>query len=165
MREFLPQLIATGILLVSYPPMRLILSKITKKYAAVTGRLPRVNHILRIIFTFLNIAVVIVLFFIWGVDPQNLFVAFSSLFAIIGVAFFAQWSLLSNVTAGIIIFFSSPFKIGDTITIIDKDAPIEAVIEDILTFHTHLKTKNGELIVYPNSLFLQRAVAVVDASE
>ena len=43
-----------------------------------------------------------------------------------GVAMFAQWSILSNITSGIILFFSFPFKIGDLILIHDKDFPIEA---------------------------------------
>lgn len=165
MREFLPQIIATGVLFLIYTPVRLLISKITKRYAIISGRLARVNHMLKIIFTLLNLGVVTILIFIWGVDPKNIFVAFSSMFAIIGVAFFAQWSLLSNVTAGVIIFFSSPFKIGDTIAVVDKDTPIEGEIEDIQTFHTHFRTKDGQLIIYPNNLFLQKAVAVVNAEK
>jgi len=89
----------------------------------------------------------------------------SSIFAVIGVALFAQWSILSNITAGIIIYFSAPFKIGDYIRILDKDMPIEARVEDIFTFYTHLRTRDGGVHIFPNSLLLQKAVSVIEEDE
>jgi small-conductance mechanosensitive channel len=86
---------------------------------------------------------------------------FSSVFAVIGVAMFATWSILSNVTAGIILFFSFPFKIGDRIRILDSDFPEEADILDIKAFHLYLKKDNGELVTYPNNLLLQKGVALI----
>ena len=77
------------------------------------------------------------------------------------MAMFAQWSILSNITSGIILFFSFPYKIGDYIFIHDKDFPIEAEIEDIGAFHVYLKTKEGEIIVYPNNLMLQIGITIL----
>ncbi|MCB9034507.1 MAG: hypothetical protein H6553_11770 [Chitinophagales bacterium] len=34
--------------------------------------------------------------------------------------FFAQWSVLSNITSGIIMYFNHPLGIGDNILIEDK---------------------------------------------
>jgi small-conductance mechanosensitive channel len=99
---------------------------------------------------------------IWGVNFKELGFIFSSVFAVIGVALFAQWSILSNITSGVILFFSFPFKIGDRIRIQDKDFPSEAVIEDIRAFHIHLRTDEGELITYPNNLLLQKGIVVVN---
>lgn len=59
-------------------------------------------------------------------------------------------------------FFSFPYKIGDTIKIHDKDLPVEAMIEDIKAFHLHLRTQEGELITYPNNLILQKAVSLIE---
>src|SRR5690606_14514612 len=101
------------------------------------------------------------IFVIWGVEPRNLFTTLSAVVTVIGVALFAQWSILSNITSGIILLFSFPFKIGDVIRIHDKDFPIEAQIEDIRSFHTLLKTADGEIISYPNNLLLQKGVTVV----
>jgi small-conductance mechanosensitive channel len=88
----------------------------------------------------------------------------SSAFAVIGVALFASWSILSNITAGVILFFSFPFKIGDHIRIFDKE--LEGVnefwIEDIKAYHVHLRTPSGELVTYPNNLFLQKAVTLLE---
>ena len=99
--------------------------------------------------------------FIWGVNFQEIGILFSSVFAIIGVAMFASWSILSNVTAGIILFFSFPFKIGDRIRILDGDMSDEADILDIKAFHLYLRKDNGELVTYPNNLLLQKGVALI----
>jgi small-conductance mechanosensitive channel len=99
--------------------------------------------------------------FILGVDFGDISVLFSSVFAVIGVALFAIWSILSNVTSGVIMFFSFPYKVGDKIKIHDKDYPIEAIIEDIRAFQLILREDNGDLVTYPNNLILQKAVTLI----
>nr|WP_317130890.1 mechanosensitive ion channel domain-containing protein [Paucihalobacter ruber] len=99
--------------------------------------------------------------FVFGIDTSDIAVVFSSVFAVIGVALFAIWSILSNVTSGVIMFFSFPYKVGDKISIHDKDFPIEAIIEDIRAFQLHLRLDNGDLVTYPNNLMLQKAVTLV----
>ena len=89
----------------------------------------------------------------------------SSIFAVIGIAFFAQWSILSNVTSGIIMFFTFPYKIGDYVIIHDKDFPCEGFIEDIKTFHIILYTSGDSTITYPNSMMLQKGVSIVKNRE
>lgn len=144
-----------------------ILQFIMKKAAHQVGHRSEI-HITRtrLMFKYINILVTIIAIFLlsltWGYNAQEIALIFSSLFAIIGVAMFAIWSILSNITAGIILFFSFPYKIGSRIKIHDKDLPIEAVIEDIKAFHLHLRTLEGELITYPNNLILQKAVSLVE---
>ena len=89
-------------------------------------------------------------------------VLFSSIFAVIGIGLFAIWSILSNVTSGIIMFFSFPYKVGDKIKIHDKDFPIEAIIEDIRAFQLHLRLDDGNLVTYPNNLILQKPVSLIE---
>lgn len=144
-----------------------ILQFIMKKAAHRVGHRSEI-HITRtrLMFKYINILVTIIAIFLlsltWGYNAQEIALIFSSLFAIIGVAMFAIWSILSNITAGIILFFSFPYKIGSRIKIHDKDMPIEAVIEDIKAFHLHLRTLEGELITYPNNLILQKAVSLIE---
>jgi small-conductance mechanosensitive channel len=69
--------------------------------------------------------------------------------------------LLSNITSGVIIFFTAPFHIGDIIKIHDKDFPFEAIIIDIKGFHIYLETQNGESVVIPNSVFFTKSVSVL----
>lgn len=96
-----------------------------------------------------------------GSKKDQILLFISSIFAVVGVASFAQWSILSNITAGIIIFFSYPFKIGDKIKIHDKEYPVEGEIEDIKAFYVILKTNDGEMITYPNNLLMQKGISVI----
>lgn len=129
----------------------------------------RTNLIIKYISIALTIIGVAALMLIWNDYFKDLGVLLSSIFAVIGVALFAQWSILSNITAGVIIFFSYPFKIGNTIRIMDKEindtenlAKDAFIIEDIRAFHLHLRKKsNGEMLTYPNSLVMQKGIAVV----
>ena len=88
-------------------------------------------------------------------------IALSSITTVVGVAMFAQWSILSNITSGIILFFFFPFRIGDVIQVHDKDFPIQAEIEDIKAFHIYLKTTDGQRITYPNNLLLQKGISII----
>ena len=99
--------------------------------------------------------------FILGANTQDITLLFSSVFAVIGIALFAVWSILSNVTSGVIMFFSFPYKVGDKIKIHDKDYPVEAIIEDIRAFQIILREDNGDLVTYPNNLILQKAVTLL----
>jgi len=144
-----------------------IIQFVLKKAANKVGKRSEINITrTRLMFKYINILLVLIaaflLAFAWGVGLTDLSLIFSSVFAVIGVALFAIWSILSNITSGIIMFFSFPYKIGDTIKIHDKDMPIEAEIEDIKAFHLHLRTREGELITYPNNLILQKAVSLIE---
>ena len=119
----------------------------------------------RLIFKYINVLVFFIAVFglllIWGVKIRELALVFSSVFAVLGLALFAIWSVLSNITSGIIMFFSFPYKLGDKIKIHDKDFPIEGIIEDIKAFQLHLRTDEDELVTYPNNLILQKPVTLL----
>lgn len=85
----------------------------------------------------------------------------SSIFAVLGVALFAQWSILSNLTASVLIFFVFPYRIGDRVKVSDKDDDVSGVIIDITMFHVFLRHENGNIITYPNNLMLQKGVTKV----
>lgn len=95
---------------------------------------------------------------VWGVNQSELFMFMASVLTVIGIALFAQWSHLSNLTSGIIIFFNHSVKLDDTISIIDKDYDVEGRISDIGLFFVKLKTKEGEEISLPNNIFLQKMI-------
>lgn len=162
MKEYLPQIIASAIVIVLLPISRYISFNIIRKSGSII-QMPenRILQVRQVVSILLNILFLFTIAIIWGVQPDNILLGLSSVFAVIGVALFAQWSLLSNITAGIIMFFSAPFRVGDRIHLLDKDIPIIAVIENIQTFYTHIRTDEGELIVIPNSLFLQKIVSVI----
>ena len=93
-----------------------------------------------------------------GIDYGQFVVFLSSAFAVLGIALFAQWSILSNITAGILIFFNFPYRVGDTVRIANKDFDLTGMIEEITTFHVLIRHTDGDLITYPNSLILQTPI-------
>lgn len=159
---FYIEIIATAITLILFLSVRFFVAKIVRRFAKVSDSIEhRANLVIKYINVLVNILTAIVLFTIWGIRTTHIILFASSLSAIIGVAMFAQWSILSNITAGIILFFNFPFKIGDVILIHDKDFPIEGEIMDITAFHALLKTKSGERVTYPNNLLIQKGITIV----
>lgn len=158
------RIIATGLVLLLNPSLRFM----AKRFISHTGFLTskselRIGQITKIVCMFINLTCILALAIIWGVEPKNVMIVFSSLFTVIGVALFAQWSILSNITAGIVIFFSMPFRIGDEIEILDKDHPIKATVENVMTFTIHLRTEEGNLVVMSNTLFFQKVLSIKDS--
>lgn len=164
--EYYPQIISTIILTGLYFLAKFITKVIINRVSEVSENANRRKRLINRYFdTLTTMICLLILFAIWGVKTENIYVVLSSTFAIIGVAMFAQWSILSNITAGVILFFSFPFKIGDAIRIQDKDFPVEAEIEDIKTFHTLLITREGERISYPNNLLLQKGIVIINRQD
>ncbi len=156
------QIIATLVTLVVFAVFRLTINSIVAKFAKKSNfSEARSNLVKRYIDYLIWLLALIILISIWGIKREQLLLFLSSVLTVIGVAFFAQWSILSNITAGIIVFFSFPFRIGDRIKIMDKDYPIEAEITDIKSFYTLLKTTEGEEILLPNNLLLQKGIVII----
>ncbi|MDR2910091.1 MAG: mechanosensitive ion channel family protein [Bacteroidales bacterium] len=161
LKVYVPQIVITILSLMLLSFSKYVIRKLIKKSAPLLQKPDKqMGSVKRLVYILLNVAFIFVVAIVWGVSPQNLLVGLSSVFAIVGVALFAQWSLLSNITAGIVMFFSAPFRIGDHVHILDKDISIVATIEDFKTFYTHIRTEDEELIVLPNNLFLQKTVAI-----
>jgi len=150
----------------------LIIKFITAKAIKKVGRTNNFNAArTRLVNKYVSFGLVTVavslMVLIWGVNLREIGLIFSSLFAFLGVALFAIWSILSNVTAGVILFLNFPFKIGDRIKILDKEIEHDGsyLIEDIKAYHLYLRNDNGELMTYPNNLVLQKAVVLVNVSD
>lgn len=131
------------------------LKKIQLKFGFQQVRIVVTNKIISIL---IYVSTIVIVAFTWGVDEEQLLIYVSSFLTILGIAFFAQWSILSNITAGIILFINYPVKIGDTITILEKDNNITGEIRDIGAFFITLRTPNKELITMPNSVILQKNI-------
>lgn len=132
--------------------------KAQKKYHL---QVARNRFIAKIIDIGLYTAGTFVVLAIWGVDQADLLVFFSSFVAVLGIALFAQWSMLSNVTASILLFVNHPAKIGDHIQLLDKDFPYVGEIRDIGLFFITIRTEEGEVLTIPNGLIFQKMVKII----
>ncbi|WP_211165440.1 mechanosensitive ion channel domain-containing protein [Flavobacterium silvaticum] len=156
------ELISTLVMIVIIITLRMLAKEAIQRFSRDSDVLEhRSNLVLRHVSALLVFICLVALVIIWGVETKSIIGTLSAVITVIGVAFFAQWSILSNITSGVLLLFNFPFRIGDIIRIHDKDFPIEAEIEDIRTFHVLLRTQQGEIITYPNNLLLQKGVTIV----
>lgn len=153
------QVLLSVLAVISYFVIMAIISPVIARYGVrqrfIEQRIIYIKKFfILLLFSVLCVAVAI----IWGFDIRGVLIFTSSFFAVVGVALFASWSLLSNITSGIIIFFSFPYRIGNKITIIDGDHSITGEIIDMTLFHIQLKDKEGGEVYYPNNLIIQKPV-------
>ena len=116
----------------------------------------RIVH--RIINLFLFIFVTVSLISIWNIDQKDLIVFLTSVVTVLGIAFFAQWSILSNITSSLILFFNHPLKIGQNIRVLDKEYDLEGKLIDISFFFMYIRNEEGYLITIPTSVALQKTM-------
>lgn len=107
-----------------------------------------------------GLLVIAVLAFIWGIDIEGVWLLATSVLTITGVALFAQWSILSNVTAYFLLLTQQDFKRGNFVRILEMDNFIEGTIADIGPFQTRLITDDRAVLLIPNNALLARAVFV-----
>ncbi|MEX6500872.1 mechanosensitive ion channel domain-containing protein [Pseudomonas zhanjiangensis] len=99
-----------------------------------------------------------------GVSAQILWTALTGFVAVAAVAFFAIWSVLSNLFCALLIFALRPFRLGDHLELIDgaEKTGIKGRVLSINLFYTTLQDlaegSNGAQLQVPNSLFFQKAV-------
>lgn len=100
-----------------------------------------------------------------GVSGAVLWSAFTGFAAVGAVAFFAVWSVLSNLFCAILIFTTSPFRVGDLIEVLEGgDKPgVKGRVLDINLVYTTLLEEGQEqesktILQLPNSMFFQRIV-------
>lgn len=108
-------------------------------------------------FSMITVSVLIISF-VLGLEYHQIYIFLSSVLAVIGVALFAQWSILSHLTAGVIIFFAFPYRVGDRVKVVDADEDITGEIMEIASFHVLIRRDDGADITYPNSALLQKPV-------
>ena len=95
-----------------------------------------------------------------GLGFNDLGVFFGSIIAVLGVSLFAQWSILSNATASVIVFFFFPYRVGDYVKILDGDNSIEGNIKEIALFHVIMADAQGDIVTFPNSMVFQKAIVI-----
>lgn len=161
MKDYEIQLIETLVVLVGLAIIQFVIKhSINKALKKFNFSLQRRRIIVKIMNLFLILGAIIAITAIWGIEKEKLLLFISSVLTILGIAFFAQWSMLANVTAGLILYFNHPLKLGDHIRVLEKDFIIEGKIDDISFFFLHIKTEDGDQITIPNSIVLQKNISI-----
>ncbi|WP_209421448.1 mechanosensitive ion channel family protein [Melaminivora jejuensis] len=99
-----------------------------------------------------------------GVSASVLWSAFTGFATVGAVAFFAAWSVLSNLFCAFLIVSAGPFRLGDHIELLesaDKPGALGRVV-DINLLYTTLEDATapepGTLLQIPNALIFQRVL-------
>ena len=101
-----------------------------------------------------------------GVSGMVLWTAFTGFAAVGAVAFFAAWSVLSNIFCAVLIFSTRLFRLQDHIEVLENgEKPgLKGRVVDINLIYTTLQEVDadardgGSVLQVPNSLFFQRSV-------
>lgn len=99
-----------------------------------------------------------------GVSGNVLWTAFTGFAAVGAVAFFAAWSVLSNIFCTLLIFVTRPFRLNDVVELLEngeKPGLKGRVVDVNLIYTTLIETgdrQSGTVVQIPNSLFFQRSL-------
>ena len=118
----------------------------------------RTTLVNKLITKLLFLGLVIAQAITWGVHISGFVVFATSFFAMVAIGFFAVWSVLSNITSSVLIFFLFPYRIGDKIHVIGDD--ISGRIMDITLFHLIVESEDKNVVTIPNNVVIQRSVRI-----
>jgi small-conductance mechanosensitive channel len=100
-----------------------------------------------------------------GVSATVLWTALTGFVAVAAIAFFAAWSVLSNIFCTLLIVTSRPFRINDQIELLEngEKAGLRGQVVDVNLIYTTLREVGADgrtesVLQIPNSLFFQRIV-------
>ncbi len=106
----------------------------------------------------------LVILHIFGTSAAVLWTAFTGFAAVGAVAFFAAWSVLSNIFCTLLIFTTRPFRLHDYIEVLENgEKPgLKGRVIDVNLIYTTLQETGegheGTVLQLPNNLFFQRTV-------
>ncbi len=166
MEIYYSKIIESIVVLALFIIIRIVLNQlISKSIIDKVVQKSRTQLIRRAINFILLLISLVLLMVIWGVKQSELAVFIGSILTIVGVAFFAQWSLLSNITSSIIIFFGHSVKIGDTISMMEtKDYEIRGEVINIGLFFTKIKLADSDdEITLPNNVFIIKTIRKINS--
>lgn len=166
MKAFNIQITETLIILGCYILLYFIVKTVINNFLKKT-RLERSRRKMAIkaVQLFTTITAVILLTGVWGFKQNEIALFASTILTALGIAFFAQWSLLSNITSSILIFFNHPVKLGDYVKVLHKDYHYEGEVTEMNYFFVHLKTNDNEIITIPNSHFFDKSFSVIEKNK
>lgn len=157
------QLIETGICIASFIILKFAVKyiiRITVNKASFKAK--EEKEILRLINLLLVIITVVIITAIWGVKQGEILLFATSVISVLGIALFAEMSILSNISACLILFFNHPVKIGDTIKLYYEENIVEGELIDITYFFVYIKMKESQVVSIPNNILLQTPFSIID---
>ncbi len=133
--------------------LQILIDRYIRKYDLPHKRGLAIHKVKSIVLYVIGFIMVI---YVWGIDLENVWIFLTGFIGLVAIGFFAVWSILSNIFAGIVLFFSQTLRIHDTIEIM-PDA-VGGEIKDINLFFVILIDKDGNIINIPNNVIFQKMI-------
>ncbi len=102
------------------------------------------------------VATIVSLFAIVGIEMGGVISVIMLVLGTLIFLAFAAWSIMGNITAGVVLMIWRPIEVGDYIEISPDN--IQGRVEDINLMFTRLRMKTGETMNIPNTMVLQKYV-------
>ena len=162
--DFMPVVEVALILLVALVLrwlVRRLIDRASKRYDVP----PVVPLAARRIITFLiGLAAFLAILQRFGVSGGVLWGAFTGFATVAAVAFFAAWSVLTNIFCAFLIMATRPFRLHDWVELLEdgERAGLRGQVRDLTLIYVTLEEAHADgsssLLRVPNSMFFQRAV-------
>lgn len=153
------QIVLTILTFILYLVLRRFTSSVVLKRAlSYNFEDNRSQYIRKTINAALSMVFFVLVGMIWEISLQGLSVYIASVLTIVGVGLFATWSIVSNITASVILFFFFPFRIGSKVRIVDGDNSAEGEVIGLSLFSIQIERQDGQEIYYPNNLAIQKSI-------
>ncbi len=133
--------------------LRKAIDRYSGKKHATDQRMRGMHKLKTGILYFLGVALLIL---IWGFSLANIWVTVTGFIGLVAIGFFAVWSVLSNLLAGTLLFFSQKIPINTRIEIIPDG--VSGTVADIGLFFILLVDDEGNETLVPNNLVYQKMV-------
>ena len=157
--ELVFQIVISIAIFLAYLLVRSILSKVVSKRALLQDfDDTRAIYIRKVIRAATSIFFLVLFGIVWEISLEGLSVYIASILTVVGVGLFANWSIVSNITASVILFFFFPFKIGSHVKIMDGDNSAEGVVMGLSLFSIKIQCEDGTEIYYPNNIAIQKSI-------
>ena len=142
--------------------LRRIVRRASEHYQRPQHLLAPLNRLIR---TLIYVGVLLLVLERVGVSATVLWTAFTGFATVGAVAFFAAWSVLSNLFCALLIAMARPFRIGDYIEVLDtaEKPGAKGRVVDINLLYTTLEDHTAAAghtawLQIPNALIFQRVV-------
>lgn len=153
------QIAMTILSLIGYLIIRRLMFKVVLERAVLHNfEETRSRYIKKSVSVGLGLVFLVIIGIIWEISLKGLSVYMASILTVVGVGLFANWSIVSNITASVILFFFFPFRIGSKVRIMDGDNSVEGIVVNVSLFSIKIKRDDGHDIYYPNNLAIQKSI-------
>ena len=162
--QYIKQTVISAGIVASYFLLRFLISRFNNNYARKNNiqddRAHQTNQIINFVLTVIFVVLIAI---VWGFSFEGIITYMLTVLTVIGIGLFAQWSILSNITASVILFFYYPYRIGSKVKIIDGDNSVAGIVRNISLFSVKIENDEGQLVSYPNNLAIQKPIVLLDS--